>query len=268
MKTNSKQKNFLILTAILLVLSLFAGCTTEKNNAENIDANYVYQVSTLQALIEGGYTGAITSQELTTHGDTGLGTFDALDGEMIVLNGKVYKASVDGTVTLVDDKETIPFANVAFLTNTDVVSANFSGGYGLKELLDDMFPEENMPVLFCIAGEFHNLKYRSVPEQTEPYPALTEVVENQTVFYQDTANGILVGFRFSSYMGDINTSGYHLHFISDDKTLGGHLLDVESGNIEINAQTLNGINIYLPETIVDLDFSSTTEDDVGVVEGE
>ena len=269
MKNKIKRNRILIPVVVLLLLSLFSSCATMKNDDVNADTNYVYQVSTLQALMEGGYAGAITSKELITNGDTGLGTFDDLDGEMIVLDGKVYKASTDGSVTIVDDNETIPFANVAFLTTTDIAKANFSGGYdGLKELLNNMYPEENMPILFYIKGDFNSIEYRSVPEQQEPYPDLTVVVKDQVVFNKDTASGTLVGFRFSSYMGDINTSGYHLHFISDDKSFGGHLLSVQSGGIEIKSQTLTGIKVYLPDTITDMDFSSTTEDDIGIVEGE
>jgi len=48
--------------------------------------------------------------------------------------------------------------------------------------------------------------------------------------------GTAVGFRLPSYMDEINVSGYHIHFISDDELSGGHLSDciVENVTIEID----------------------------------
>ena len=51
-----------------------------------------YQVSTLQALALGFSKSVITVGELLRHGDTGIGTFEDVDGEMIILDGKCYRA--------------------------------------------------------------------------------------------------------------------------------------------------------------------------------
>ena len=258
----NKMRLLIMIMAVLLAFALLCGCGTK-----TADPNSVYQISTLQALVEGGYTGAVTAKELTQYGDTGLGTFDALDGEMIVLNGTVYKAAFDGTVSVAPDDETIPFANVANLTASDTVTADFNGGYdALKNVLTRLFPEENKPVMFCIQGNFENITYRSVPEQQQPYPPLTEVVAQQAVFEKGSADGTLVGFRFPSYMGDINANGYHLHFISDDKTFGGHLLEVSAGQIDVMGQPLDRVTMDVPDTIADMDLSGTTEDDISTVE--
>lgn len=45
----------------------------------------LFQYSTLEALLGGVYDGEVTVGELLTHGDFGLGTFNSLDGEMIIL---------------------------------------------------------------------------------------------------------------------------------------------------------------------------------------
>lgn len=47
-----------------------------------------YQVSTLQALALGFSKPVITVEELLGHGDLGLGTFEDVDGEMIILDGE------------------------------------------------------------------------------------------------------------------------------------------------------------------------------------
>lgn len=253
---------FVIFTAILVIVLILTGCGTA---VQDEDAT-LYQVSTLQALIAGQYGGEITAAQLAKYGDTGLGTFDDLDGEMIVLDGKVYKARVDGTVSVVPDDEKIPFANVAMLHDTQSVPMSFNGGYNsLKAVLDKTFPQENKPVLFCIKGMFTNIEYRSVPEQQKPYSPLTEVVKEQTVFNLSNVQGILVGFRFPGYLSDMNATGYHLHFISKDKNHAGHLLEAASGDLSVKATTLDALYVVFPDNISDIDLTAD-EDDVEAVE--
>lgn len=228
----------------------------------------LYQVATLQSLIAGQYDGEITAKTLRQYGDTGLGTFDDLDGEMIIVDGVIYKARVDGSVTVVADDETIPFANVASLGDEKVWSLAFDGGYDeLKSQLDRLVPDNNMPVVFRIDGTFHQITYRSVPEQTAPYPPLTDVVQQQTVFEQEMISGNLVGFRFPAYFGDLNAVGYHLHFISADKQHAGHVLEVVSGEVDIRSRTLDQLHVIFPENMADV-VIETDADAVHQVESE
>ena len=232
-----------------------------------LGAAALYQVSTLQALMLGDYTGAITVDELLTHGDTGLGTFDGLDGEMIVLDGVAYKAAYDGSITAANAAETTPFANVAFLDEWTSTDTSFEGGYdGLLAALTGSVPEQNIPVVFRITGTFTGVTVRSVPKQQEPYPVLTEVVKEQAVFSMEQAEGTVVGFRFPAYMDDINTTGYHLHFLSADLTFGGHLLDMESGEITIQYRELNTFTMLLPESIKLYNVTEITGNDIEAVE--
>jgi len=50
----------------------------------------LFQTSTIDALLEGEYDGDISFAELEERGDFGLGTLEALDGEMIALDGGFY----------------------------------------------------------------------------------------------------------------------------------------------------------------------------------
>ena len=56
----------------------------------------IFQVSVMSALLDGVYDGEMTIGELLTHGDFGLGTFDALDGELLVLDGEAHQLHADG----------------------------------------------------------------------------------------------------------------------------------------------------------------------------
>ncbi len=258
-----RRKIVLWAVVFAFVLSIFAGCAADRQDEDTS----LYQISTLQALMVGAYDGEVTCGQMKQYGDTGLGTFDDLDGEMIVIDGKVYKASVDGSVTEVKDSETVPFANVAYLTESETSALSFDGGFdGLKAALNKMYPKQNVPVLFSISGEFTDIEYRSVPEQKEPFAPLTEVVKEQAVFKKEKISGTLVGFRFPGFLDDMNVSGFHLHFISDDRQNGGHLLEVASGEAKVLAQPLNELAVVFPDNLKNVDMSGTSEDDVKAVE--
>ena len=77
--------------------------------------NKMYQVSTLQALALGYSRAVVNVGELLQEGDTGLGTFEDVNGEMIVMDGHCYRADHNGSVTVVPSETGVPFAAVAKL---------------------------------------------------------------------------------------------------------------------------------------------------------
>ena len=107
----------------------------------------------------------------------------------------------------------------------------------LQQFIDSRLPTKNIPYAIKIEGEFSYVKTRSVPAQDKPYPVLAEVVKNQSVFEFKNIEGTLIGFRMPDYMQDVNVAGYHMHFLSRDKTKGGHLLEcaVKSGEVKVDA---------------------------------
>ena len=66
--------------------------------------------------MEGIYEENVLLSEVLKHGNFGLGTFDDLDGEMVILDGRVYQISSDGHVAKVDSNTHTPFATVTFYT--------------------------------------------------------------------------------------------------------------------------------------------------------
>ena len=81
-------------------------------DALDVAHHSMFQVSTSGALVEGLYQGAVTVGDLRRHGDTGLGTFEDLDGEMILIDGHCFQARSDGTVVEAPDDALTPFASV------------------------------------------------------------------------------------------------------------------------------------------------------------
>ena len=80
------------------------------------------QTSTIDALLAGVYDGEMSCRELLTHGDFGIGIFDHLDGEMVVLNGTVYQVKIDGRVYQPAKELKTPFASVCFLSQSKKLS--------------------------------------------------------------------------------------------------------------------------------------------------
>ena len=58
----------------------------------------LYRVSTVTALVEGIYEGAVQVSTLRNHGDLGLGTFEGLDGEMVIVDVHFFQVRGDGSV--------------------------------------------------------------------------------------------------------------------------------------------------------------------------
>ena len=221
---------------ILLITTLFffvlSSCTISSDN------EVLYQVSTIDALLTGIYDGEITCGELLQQGDFGLGTFNTLDGEMIVLDNAVYRVGTDGTPIEVETTVKTPFAAVTFFEPDITEQVNIPMAVtALKTFIDEALPTKNIIYAVKVSGTFSTLTTRSVPAQTEPYPPLSEVVKNQTIFELGQVSGTMIGLRFPAWMEGINVGGYHFHFLADDFSSGGHVLSgtLESGIVEIDS---------------------------------
>ena len=90
-------------------------------------------------------------------------------------------------------------------------------------------------------------KGRSVPAQKKPYPPLTEVTKDQPVFHLKDIAGTIVGFRSPAYVKGIGVPGYHLHFISDSFSSGGHILDFSLKQGTLGIDICNRFLMVLPE---------------------
>ena len=160
----------------------------------------IFQNSTINALLEGVYDGSLTYGELRTHGDFGLGTFNALDGEMIAFDGNFYQVKSDGVAYPVADDQKTPFATVVFFRPTLRRSARGPLDYErLQTFVDSLVDGPNLFYAVRIDGVFSSVKTRSVPRQQQPYPPLAEVAKHQPVFHLKDVRGTLAGFRFPDF---------------------------------------------------------------------
>lgn len=195
------------------------------------------QVSTIDALLSGLYDGTMTIGALRQFGDFGIGTFDRLNGEMVVLDGRVYRVRSDGQVDVVPDTETTPFAAVTFFESG--LHREVAAGMdflAFQQWLDSVLPSPNLFYAVRLEGRFRFMKTRSVPPQSKPYPALAEVAKHQPVFEFEDVDGVIVGYRSPAFVKGIGVPGYHLHFLTRDRKAGGHILGftVQQATVDID----------------------------------
>lgn len=234
----------IIYLLLFTLTSSWVGCSGTQENE-----NTLFQISTINALLSGDYHGAMTFGDLKRHGTFGLGTFDALDGEMIGLEGQFYQIKVDGVAYPVPDSMTTPFAVVTVFDADSTLPSQDGMDYeGLKSYLDEAIPDKGIFYAVKIEGVFPYIKTRSVPKQQEPYPPLVEVVKEQTIFEFHDVEGTIVGFRSpDSVKGGVNVPGYHLHFITADRKAGGHLLACQLHEATIALDYTSEFYMVLPQ---------------------
>jgi acetolactate decarboxylase len=234
------------------------------------EPHVLFQASTIGALLDGAYDGDLSFAELAEHGDLGLGTLNGLDGEMIALDGSFYRADIEGAIHPIPPSARTPFAVVTRFEPT--VAAEISGPLSHEQLLariDELVPAGASSCALRLDGSFELVRARSVPRQSPPYRPLSEVVSEQRVFELAEVTGTMLGFRFPSYVEGIEVAGYHLHFISEDRSRGGHVLDSRASRLRVGVDPSNDLHVELPPGIGldDPDLSAETHAAIAGVEG-
>ena len=254
-----RLKKYSLISKIVLLFLILTGC------AGDIEKNVVFQVSTISALMEGVYDGEIEVGQLLKEGDFGIGSFEHLDGEMVVLDGKVYQVQGDGTVIETDDNIKVPFATVTWFEPDSQIQLNNVESYSvLKEELSRLLHSPNMFYAFKVEETFEYVQTRSVYPQSKPYPPLVDVTSMQSVFEYRNIEGSLVGFWVPSLAEGVNMPGFHLHFLSKDLKGGGHLLDCRISEAGAETDVLTGFHMLFPENdnFTQVDLGNINQEDI------
>ena len=234
------------------------------------DRETLYQVSTIDALMQGVFDGILPISELKKHGDFGIGTFDALEGEMIVIDGRVYHAKADGRVYTVMDNATTPLATVThFDSDLSVTTGQPMNFSVFSTNMSARLPSPNMIYAIRMHGTFPHVKVRAIPAQQKPFPTLTDAAKNQSVYTYTDTTGTVVGFYLPVFFKGLNVGGYHLHFLSDDHQTGGHILDLEvPANARAEYDITPGFEMHLPTSgaFTGVDLSQDLSEEVARLE--
>nr|WP_321260472.1 acetolactate decarboxylase [uncultured Pseudodesulfovibrio sp.] len=258
MKTTLKH-----LYSLLLLLTL-----TTFSSGLAVAGDSLYQYSTIDALLAGLYDGELTIKNLMFQGDFGLGTLNGIDGELVVLDGTPYHISAGGKATVPADSAKVPFATVSFFDEDMILKLNrIQSLHDLNEAITLGLPSKNAFYAIRIDGRFSFVKARAIPKQNPPYEPLHEVVKHQVVV-QFSGEGTLVGYYSPSFVKGVNVPGYHWHFITNDRTGGGHVLDCSFAPTTARLDSVYAFSVKLPESpeFSELDLSGDKSKELDKVE--
>lgn len=208
----------------------------------------LFQVSTAGALVEGIYRGAMTVADLRTHGDLGLGTFEGLDGEMVVVDGRFFQVRSDGSVREVADEVRSPYAVLTMFDPEPPVALGACASFDeLQSRLDALRTSDNIFYALRIDGEFDRVRTRAVARTPDGIP-LVEAAAHQPEFEFRGLRGTLVGFWSPRYVKTLTVPGYHLHFLSEDRAAGGHLLECSGHDLVARVERESNLRLALPRS--------------------
>ncbi len=208
----------------------------------------LFQVSTLTGLERGLFYPVTTVGQMRQNGNIGVGAFEGMDGELLIIDGQAYNAMYSGKVVPVEDNSPIGYGAVAVLTANRTESMQNVPSYNqLQKSLEQLLPNKNIFYVFKIQATFNYLKVRSTAKQEKPYPGLAVVVKNQSTFEFNNIKGTLIGFRCPAYIQGVYAPGFHLHFISEDRQKGGHVLEANVADLTAQIGYLTQMHLLLPD---------------------
>lgn len=250
-----RSTGIIIIIALLLAAAALALWASEDHTSAV--GHVLYQVSTKSALSNGSFGGVISAGELKQHGDFGLGTFEGVDGEMIVVNGSIYHATYDGKVSVAGDDASVPFAQVTYFKDDITVPVNVANGTStlngpynytqLVSVLNTYIPPNGTFYAIRIDGNFSYMKIRAAPGEEPPYTSLADALKNESIYELHNVSGTLVGIYSPGYSDGIGFPGYHFHFVSDDRTHGGHVYDFTAYGADVQLDRLTDLNVELKD---------------------
>jgi len=214
--------------------------------------NEIYQYSVIPALMSGlsSATSSISTSELLQHGTFGIGTFENMDGEMVLIEGTAYQLKADGSIKVVSNDTKVPFAMVTRFKATKSDTASFSSKQDVEKAISEALPNaRNIFALVQLTGMFKKMKVRAIPAQEYPGQLLSELAKNQSVHEYENVRGSIIGLRSPAWSSGLSVVGLHAHFIDDKRTIGGHVLEMCSdGEVKIEFAACTRANIHLPES--------------------
>ena len=251
------MRTFLFRSLYFFAFLIVTSCN-QKNSKQLEDQNsktvqnqdLFYHYSIWYAFVNKVFGGDLTVQELKTKGDIGLGSYSKLDGELVMLDGVPYQVTEDGKVSVPSDDTKIVYANATFFEKDYGFNISKLINYeALRTKINEKLASKNMFYGFKIHGTFKSVTCGGLHKQEPPFKeGLDVLIPNRPVFERKNFTGTMVGFFCPEFIGNINVAAYHLHFISDDKTFGGHVMEFEAENLVVEMDEMNEYQFVLPDT--------------------
>ncbi len=208
----------------------------------------LYQYSHAFIFEQKKYDGHYPAGNLKKHGNIGLGTFNGLNGELVMLEGECYQCIPKKPVKIAADDVLIPWGVVtAFTDNASKTTLeNITHFSQLESKLSELTDMHNAPYVFHIQAEFNHLLLRQVIKQEKPYIlSLEEVYAESPPENIGPITADLVGFYIPEFMQGLQPKGLHFHGVTTDKQSGGHLADLSFKTATLTFEKITDIKVTL-----------------------
>ena len=213
----------------------------------------VHQFSFVDALVAGLYDGAFPASEVLAAGDLGVGCGDALDGELVLLDGVAYLCRGDGEVILVAPDDLLPFAEVVRFQPTFTLELDPLDERAFEALVEQLVPSDNLFYAIRVEAEFSRMTVREATRQQRPFPGLADAVKTQHENTSGTTTGTMLGFKGPDVFQGLSVADFHLHYIDAARGLGGHVMDFALTGGTLTMEAYAGFNLRLPQVASYLD---------------
>jgi acetolactate decarboxylase len=208
----------------------------------------IQQFSFIDALVAGLLDGAFPASEVSAAGDFGVGCGDALDGELVLLDGVMYVCRGDGSVRIVAPDELLPFAEVVrFEAAFERSLTGPLDEAAFEHLVESIVPSDNLFYALRVDGTFDGMTVREALRQQRPYPGLADAVKSQHEHSVDTTRGTIVGFKGPDVFQGLSVADFHLHYLDDARAFGGHVMDFELRSATLRIEAYSTFTLRLPE---------------------
>ncbi|MGW9182536.1 acetolactate decarboxylase [Agromyces sp. NPDC055661] len=229
----------------------------------------VTQFAVLDALLAGAYESGIRVDEATAIGDFGLGCVDHLGGEVVILDGSAIECTLDGPPVVMGGDEILPFAIVCRFPDmpaADLLERDFAG---FAASVEGRLASRNLFHAVRFDGVLSDVRVRVTPRQHHPFPRLADVTSQQVETVARGIRGTVVGFWTPAIYQGIAVAGLHLHFLSEDRGLGGHVLDlaVDAGELRVAAFARLDLRLPTDELFLRTELTHAEDHRIVAVEG-
>lgn len=206
------------------------------------------QLQLAHVLLDGGYDGVTTLEEALAGGDTGLGTVDRLDGELVVVDGQPWRVDWHGRAELLPLSMRTPFAVVSSLENPKTQRLRDVDRDQVLACIQDLADDPGAVITVRIEGSFESVLVRSVPPQDPPYRPYVEVCQTDEVRWEHQPFfGVFVGFVFPDLSPGAAIPGLHLHGLDRMRTTGGHNHEMRVRDATLSVSASREVVMQLPE---------------------
>lgn len=219
----------------------------------------IHQYSTIGALMSGYFNADEDVYQHCSCTSIGLGCSELLNAELTIQDGQVYTATAEKMTVKEHPPFYVPFYQVTSFDRYQEYPISCVSNITLENILTSFISLKNNFVAIRIIGEFSKLVLRR-PYCSDKIRKVKDISDQQQVSEYNNINGYLIGFWTPEIYGRISVPGFHLHFLSDDFTVSGHVLSYQLSTGQLQFEEKATIELKNPTTNdfqkIDIDLES------------